>query len=314
MIPLPHLNSTANAIAHLGTSSFHLPSTKQLHHHEAVFPCSEAAPAGVSQSTSAFVDVAPEIRNAIYEMVFDAPLPFFIVAATGTCGQFQLHERSDQSQYNAILTLQALGSITRALRREARTFFYASKHFLVLPYGYEYLPVFVRWLEAIGPECRAVLRTVCFAGYLWYKPHASITERFHDLLRGCTSIRTLTLQVNIWHLCASCITDLDAYLSHDSADAPMPQVDVSEWAETVLRIVTIEKFRLSIVLGADLQRDTDNMENGSFYFGAQHGKALAELVEGRLKERIEGLDAGRDVVVHVRYVGTDQRTYRGMPW
>jgi hypothetical protein len=313
LLPTVQSNSAANAMAHLEQSSSHLPSIKQLRHNEAVSPSLEPAPTRIYRSTSGFASLAPELRNAIYEMVFDAPLPFFIVAATYTYGQFQLHERSDQSQYDAVLALQALGSVSRELRREARTFFYASKHFLILPYGYEYITVFVRWLEAIGPDCRAALRTVCFAGYLWYHRLTSLTERFHDLLRGCISIRTLTLQINVWHLCASCITDLNTYLNHESDDAPMPRVDISAWVEIILRIRTIEKFRLSIVLSVDSRRATD-MEDGSFYFSTENGKALAEHVERSLKEHVDEFGTERNVAVHVRYVGIDRRTYRGMPW
>jgi hypothetical protein len=38
-------------------------------------------------------------------------------------------------QYDAVHALQALGLVNREIRREARTFFYVSRHFIVLPYG-----------------------------------------------------------------------------------------------------------------------------------------------------------------------------------
>lgn len=115
---------------------------------------------------SGFVRLAPECRNIVYGMVFESPSHFFIVAADGLSRRFRLRQRSDKLQYEAVAALQALCQVSQMIRHEARTLFYASKHFLVLPYGYEYLPVFVHWLESIGPECRAVVRTLCLAGYM----------------------------------------------------------------------------------------------------------------------------------------------------
>jgi hypothetical protein len=80
-----------------------------------------------------FVRLAPETRNAVYGIVFQYPLPFFIVALAGTAQQFRICERSDKSQYDTIQVLQALKLMSRQLRKEARTFFYAFKHFRIFP-------------------------------------------------------------------------------------------------------------------------------------------------------------------------------------
>jgi hypothetical protein len=118
----------------------------------------------VRPATWGFARLAPETRNAIYELVFRSPSALFVEAADGVSPGFRLSERSDQLQHNVVHALRALGLVDRQIRREARTLFYSSKRMLVLPYGYEYLPVFVHWLSRIGPECRAVLRTDLLRG------------------------------------------------------------------------------------------------------------------------------------------------------
>ncbi|KAF1919930.1 hypothetical protein BDU57DRAFT_408044, partial [Ampelomyces quisqualis] len=204
----------------------------------------------VQFSRSGFMHLAPETRNTIYGMVFDSPLPFFIVASDGVTPGFRLRERSTQSQYEALQSLQALGVVNREMRRETRTFFYAVKHFLILPYGYEYLSIFVSWLAAIGSECRAVLRNVCFAGYMWYQGSAALTQQFHDLLRSCTRLRILTVQIHVWHLCEGRVADVDSFLNFEGPephDGSMPEVDISTWADTSVQLPGLRTFRLDIV-------------------------------------------------------------------
>jgi hypothetical protein len=268
----------------------------------------------VPSTTVGFLQLAAEIRNAIYEKIFKTTLAFFIVAAPGTLGQFRLHEKSEQSQYAAIHTLQTLGAASQIVREEARTFFYASKHFLVLPYGYEYLPIFNQWLEAIGPRCRAVLRNVCFAGYLCLRPPASPTARFHELLRSCSTMRVLILQLEVEHLYAACTTDLEAYINQDEHGAPLPRVDMSQWATTVIQMPKIEKVILDVIHSTDVHDNKDLTENVRFYLRSENGRILAADVQRRLKRDIERLSAERNVVVKVSYAGTDKRAYCGLAW
>ncbi|KAH7395312.1 hypothetical protein DE146DRAFT_594458, partial [Phaeosphaeria sp. MPI-PUGE-AT-0046c] len=184
-----------------------------------------------------FMRLAPECRNMLHGMVFEAPLPFFILAANGLSPKFRLWEKSDAYQY-------------KATRHEARTFFYASKHFLVLPYGHEYLSVFVHWLKSVGPECRAAMRTLCLAGYMWYMPSISLSQKLHDMLRTCASLHTLVVQLNIWHLCEAHRQELDEYLSFEGLaphDGPIPKIDVTTWAGTIASMPDIQTIQLDIV-------------------------------------------------------------------
>jgi hypothetical protein len=315
MIPTPSSNTTAQALAFLELDSIvasaPTPSSTQ------DLMLSSPSTLLTHPTTSSWARLAPETRNTIYEFVFDSPLAFFVVAADGASPSFRLRKRSDQPQYDAVDALQALGLINLEIRREARTLFYASKHFIVLPYGYEYLSVFVHWLHQIGAECRAVLRTVCFAGYMWYQPSITYTRRFHDLLRSCTNLRRLTVHMNIWHLCESRTSNLDAYLSMEGPglhDGSMPQVNIAVWAETIARLHNPHTVRLDIIMSVDRKRDSCIKEKDYMYFIGARGSALVEDAERRLRERIEGMDIGRDVEIVVKYMGTDERVYYGNPW
>jgi hypothetical protein len=315
MIPTPDSNTTAQAMAFLelkcSVVSATAPSATR-----ALMRLNPSTPLA-RPTTSSLARLAPETRNTIYEFIFDTPQAYFVVATDGAAPSFRLRDRSDQSQYDAVHVLQALGLVDHEIRREARTFFYASKHFIVLPCGYDYLSVFVHWLYRVGAECRAVLRKVCFAGYMWYQPSLAYTRRFHGLLRSCTNLRRLTVQMNIWHLCESCTSNLDAYLSMEGPgpyDGPMPQVDISVWAETIARLHNTHTVRLDIIMSVDRKRDSCIKEKDYMYFIGARGSALAEDVERRLRERIEGMDIGRDVELFVKYMGTDERVYFGNPW
>jgi hypothetical protein len=98
--------------------------------------------------TANFLVLAPEIRNAIYDLVFEPSSPFFIVVAEGNRSAFWLRARSDKHQDDVVRALEALSLVHQDIRREVRIFFYASRQFIILPHDYEYLPIFVRWLDA----------------------------------------------------------------------------------------------------------------------------------------------------------------------
>jgi hypothetical protein len=306
---------TENEMSHLGCTSPQFSPGEQRRDRETIHtPNIALSSPPVPSSTVGFLQLAPEIRNTIYEKIFETPLAFFIVAAPGTSGQFKLHGKSEQSQYAAIRMLQALGGTSRMVSEEARTFFYASKHFLVLPYGYEYLSVFNRWLEAIGPRCRAVLRNVCFAGYLCLRPCTAPTAQFHNLLRSCSSVRVLTLQLEVEHVYAGYITDLEEYVNQDAYNAPLPRVDLSQWATTAMQMPKIERIKLDIIRSTEFRDRVDSTPDAWIFLRPKNAKTLAADARRRLKEVMNQIDAGRNVVVQVSYVGMDKRAYCGLPW
>jgi hypothetical protein len=299
-----------------------------LEHSSIVISTSDPGPAQAStrliptacaahSATWGFARLAPETRNAIYELVYRSPSAFFAEAADGTLPRFRLSERSDQAQHNAVRALQALQLVNRQIRREARTFFYASKRMLVLSYGYEYLPIFVHWLCCIGPECRAVLRTICLAGYMWYQPSVALDLRFHDLLRSCINLRKLTVQMNIWHMLDSCTPGLDAYLNNTGAGEPHGdqklQFDVSIWAETIAHLYNADTVYLDFIASFDSERDSSTAK-GYMYFMKDKGRTLAIDVETRLRQRVEEMSTEREVNIVVKYVGIKERVYSGRPW
>jgi hypothetical protein len=314
MIPTPNSNTTATAMSFLEHSSTVTP-TPVLHGSQA--PIRPSTPSVARSAAWGFAHLAPETRNAIYELAYESPLAFFIVVANDVLPSFRLRERSEQAQHDAVNALQAPELVNRQIRGEARTFFYASKNFLVLPYGYEYLPVFVHWLRRIGSECRTVLRSICLAGYMWYQPSTPLNRQFYGLLRSCVNLRRLTLQLNIWHLCDSCTAQLDVYLSINGPgphDGPMPEIDVSLWAETIARLHSTHTVRLDIIMSLDRKRNTIAKEKEYIYFKSNKGRALAKDVERRLREHVEKMSIGREVKIFVRCVGKDERAYYGQPW
>jgi hypothetical protein len=315
MTPTPNSNTTANAMRFLEHSSIvastPIPGLVQAYIRPSPTACA------ANSATGGFAHLAPETRNEIYELAFRSPSAFFVEAAEGASPGFRLSERSDEAQHNAVRALQALGLVNRQIRREARTFFYASKRMLVLSYGYEYLPIFVHWLCRIGPECRAVLRTICFAGYMWYQPSIVLDLQFHDLLRSCTNLRRLTVQMNIWHLLESCNPDLDAHLNNTGAwglhGDQMLQFDVSIWAETIAHLCNADTVCLDFI--ASFDRERDSLKAKSYVcFMKQKGRTLANDVEMRLRQRMEEMSTGREVNIVVKYVGIRERVYLGRPW
>ncbi|KAH7088801.1 hypothetical protein FB567DRAFT_318359 [Paraphoma chrysanthemicola] len=259
----------------------------------------------------------PEVRNTIYALLLAPAGPCFVIAATGAAKRFELRERNDGARYEVIRVLQALASTSRQMRQESRTLFYASNHFLVLTYGFEYLPIFVRWLEAIGPDCRAVVRAVSLSGFMWYQPNDSLTSQLHRLLRECRRLRGLTIQLNIRHLCESCLADFDAYFEFEGPqphDGPLPRVDVTSWVDTIVRMPDVSRFRLDLIMASDREKVKTGRERYFRDFNAERGRVLACDVERRIKERVAELDPSHSGSIRVSYVGGNVRAYHGVPW
>jgi hypothetical protein len=108
--------------------------------------------------------------------------------------------------------------------------------------------------------------------------------------------------------------ELDFSIDYSLHDVPMPRIDSSAWAETIVRISELKKFRLDVILSTDSEQARCRMENCSLYSSTEREKALAKDIEKRLNRRVDSMSTGRDVAIQVRYNGTDQKTYRGMPW
>lgn len=262
--------------------------------------------------TPGFADLAPETRNAIYALSFDSPSPFFVVAAHGPRPRFKLRERSEESQYDAVSALQAFGAVSRAIRQEVRTFFYATRQFIVLPYGYEYLPIFVRWLDSIGPQCRGVLQNVYFAGYMYYHQSGPLTKQFHDLLRSCKGLRKLGVHINIWHLCEACSPSLSDI--PNPRKSPLPEIDMMGWAETVVRLPELQAFKLELVLSVDKRKEARGVVRSYSNLSNGRGILFAEAMESTLRGGILAMGTGSVSKVEVRYTGTDKRDYHNIPW
>jgi hypothetical protein len=270
-----------------------------------------------TRMTASFLVLAPKIRNAIYDLVFESSSPFFIVVAEGNRLAFELRVRSDKPQDDVVRALQALSLVHQNIRREVRTIFYASRQSIILSYDYEYLPIFVRWLDAIGFDCRSVLRTVCFAGYMWYRQDSFLTLQLHDMLRTCASLQTVVTQMNIWHLCETCTRHPYAYLNFEGPephDGPVSGIDISGWADTLVCLQELETFSLDVIMCADKTKEVFRKEIRYMPFATERGRALAENVERRLRERMTEMNTGSNTALAVRYVGTNERVYHGSPW
>jgi hypothetical protein len=146
---------------------------------------------------------------------------------------FRLREESGESQLEIVKALQNLGIVSTGVRRRSRT------HFSVRDNRCEYLPVFVRWLVAVGSERRAVLRSVNRHDYMWYQPSSQLTRRIHELLCDCANVRVVGLTMSLRHYCEASPPELNAYLNYmgpEPHDGPMPEVNVADWAQTITRM------------------------------------------------------------------------------
>ncbi|KAF1937186.1 hypothetical protein EJ02DRAFT_458941 [Clathrospora elynae] len=225
--------------------------------------------------------LAPEIRNAIYSFLLHSPNDrFFVVPTVNAYGKFKLRERSDDQQHEAIDTLNSLGAVSHEIRREARTYFYVVNRFPVLCYGYEYLSIWVRWLDAMRPECRTVLKNVMLHGYMWYQPSVESTQRLHELLRDCTNARHLSIHMSIRHMSEARLSELNAYLNYigpEPHDGAMLEVDVSAWARTIANMEKLKVFELELVLSVDQEESRGEKERivHDFYeFAGERGRVL----------------------------------------
>ncbi|KAH8724869.1 hypothetical protein GQ44DRAFT_827004 [Phaeosphaeriaceae sp. PMI808] len=224
-----------------------------------------------------FLNLPAEIHNIIYAIAFQSSTSFFLAAAEKTAGQFRLHEKSEKAQHDAVKVLRTLSKVSREVRIEARTLFYASKHFVILGEEYEYLPILVRWLDVIGPECRGVLRKMCFTGHMWYDPCVNLTAQFHDLLRSCVSLRTLTVEFSLPHVYESRLPSLGLYIASLG--------DVSPWARSISKMPGLESFRLDLL--ATVDKDNNGLRNARYYWQTgERARKLGQNVNKRLREAI----------------------------
>jgi hypothetical protein len=157
---------------------------------------------------------------------------------------------------------------------------------------YEYLPLVFGWLEALGAECRAVLRDVWLYGHMWYGPSSGLTERFHELVRECRNARTVELCFNVCHLCESNLPAPNEYLYHDPGYGPcdglLPEVDVSGWVRTISSLLKVLKFILETVLSVD-HAEVSGRGGSNVYMGVSstQGTVLAKDIDKRLKMAIQ---------------------------
>jgi hypothetical protein len=254
---------------------------------------------------------APEFRNDLYSLLLLSDNAFIIEPSAETAGAFELRKGSHGSHHESIKALQSLQLVSTGVRREARTFFYWVNRFILRGYEYEYLPVFVRWLEAVGSECRAVLKKVQLHGCMWYQPSSQLTQRYHELLRGCEGAQKLRLTMNLRHFCEASLPELNAYLNYmgpEPHDGPMPEVDVAEWGRTIVGLTRLEMFELELVWGADRDRIRMGKERSLDGLSSERGNALALNIQRRLKGAVRDL-CDRDVVVRVRYAGEYEKNY-----
>jgi hypothetical protein len=207
-----------------------------------------------SPSLGRFSRLPPEVRNIIYSLLLCSAHSVFVVPAMHTTFAFKLLERSATSQYDILNTLQTLSFVSRQIHREARTLFYSVNRFVVVAYGYEYLPVFVRWFEAIGEECRRVLRAVMFMGYMWYVPSPELTGRLQSFLGECTNARFVHLQLSLRHFCEAQLDEVTAYMNcvgPQSHNGPLPDIDIAPWATTIASLPEVRNVRIELVSSSD---------------------------------------------------------------
>lgn len=276
-----------------------------------------------------FAYLPPEIRNIIYALIFENPSDLNKIAAEGSDGQFKLARPYCQPQYDALVALRAhcivrqkgfrpkttRDGMADQLRLEARTYFYASQRFRVLSYGFEYLPLYVRWLEAIGPECRVVLRSVALAGCMWYKPAEILTMQLHTLLQNCESLISLTIELNIRHLYEKSPNEIKAFLEsaeETSSNEMVPHADVGTWVGTIKKIPALKKFILQLGMGIDKRQESKYRKFEVSEI--QKGRLIAREVERQLGREVSEMSGWTELVIGVEYVGRYEQRYGGLPW
>ncbi|KAF1838119.1 hypothetical protein BDW02DRAFT_627451 [Decorospora gaudefroyi] len=230
--------------------------------------------------------LAPEIRNEIYYCLLSSSTSLHPVPSAETENRFKLCNRTTRAQHEMLATLQNLGFVNRQLRNEARTYFYAMNRLPILCDEYEYLPVFVQWLEV------------------------QHTRRLHELLRECRSARDV-IGLNLRHLCEQCLPELESYLNYSGPephDQVMPEVDVKEWARTIVGMEKVKVFEMNLALSADREKIRLGKERSVREFSDERGHVLAGYIEKRLRNVVRGL-CERSIALRVRYQGGHDQTY-----
>jgi hypothetical protein len=276
-----------------------------------------------------FPYLPPEIRNRIYALLFNDSADLVVMAAEGSRRQFKLPRLHDQYRYDALIAQRAyyvasgLPTETPAshalapdqLRLEARTYFYARQRFRIVADGYEYLPLYVRWLDAIGIECRGYLPSVVFVGCMWRRTSKSLTTQFHTLLQDCRCLTSLTVQLDIRHVFEDSLKELDLLFQHPEGAIgreTVPQLDLVSWAETVAKLWSLKTFALQLVIGIN---QTQEVHNGqSEESERRKGEWIAKGVERQFIEQLLRMSDRNETVVEVNFFGREEEEYRGLPW
>ena len=194
--------------------------------------------------------------------------------------------------------------------------FYSVNRFVVVAYGYEYLPVFVRWFEAIGEECRRVLRAVMFMGYMWYIPSPELTGRLQSFLGECTNARFVHLQLSLRHFCEAQLDEVTAYMDSvgpQPPNGPLPNIDIAPWATTIASLPEVRIVRIELVSSSDKTIERMNRAPGVWNPANERGNVVTESIEKRLIAAVKNRCPNRTIVIRVRYIGTDERRYY-VPW
>jgi hypothetical protein len=269
------------------------PPTRRMRSDPGTVTREKITPVEPPSSPTGWCRFAPEIRNIIYPHSLLASEVFAATPSVDTVGGFKLPERMNKPpRSDVVTTLRSLSFVSRTVRREARTFFYARNMINIDEKEYEYLPLFVGWLEALGAECRALLRDVWLYGHMWYRPSSGLTERLHELVRECRNARTVELCLNVRHLCESNLPAPNKYLYHDPVYGPcdglLPEVDVSGWLRTISSLPKVLKFIIELVLSVD-HAEVSGRRGSNVYMGVSstQGTILAKDIDKRLKMAIQ---------------------------
>lgn len=121
------------------------------------------------------MSLPPELRNRIYNLV---------LVQNGT---ISVHlPKPDISRLEKVVKQPALLKVCKTVREEALPVFYGANRFTVNHLFYREVPreleVVERWLGAIGPEKRAMLRQ--FDAYLWRHGTAPTFDKIFPSIRG----------------------------------------------------------------------------------------------------------------------------------
>lgn len=284
---------------------------------------------------NATIPLPTELRNRIYAYLL-APYPkspcasyaesdtqFWVEPSYGPSqpGKFQLYRRSNPEHFQILAAYRALGLVSKATRREATTFFWSQNHIRVMAFRYDYLPVFLGFLNAIGPLNRAVLKRLDLYGNLNHDDMEWKMQVLQDKLISCRSLQTLELQLQLPHFCGMAPEDilLKKYMGRE---IPCPYL--SQWTGMISAMKELARveFKLvshtAVVNAPNLPHrpqvvvpwlhDPDEEVHRSHY------ENLAKDLEGRLINRVETMNPGRQVDIQVWYDNGLRMAYMGRPW